>query len=67
MARRIDITVTAIELEAIRRALAGLAAEEAYRRVASNRGPTRIHAAVERVYSKIFEKSPHDTPVRTND
>lgn len=55
----LSITITAFEREALRRALAGLAAEERSRFPGRKR-QSRVEKACETLYEKIFERSPHD-------
>lgn len=53
------IKLTAFEQEALRRALAGLVAEERSRFPGRKR-QSRIEKACETLYEKFFEQSPHD-------
>lgn len=53
----LSITITAIEREALRRALAGLVADERQRFVGRKR-QSRMEQAAERLYEKIFDRSP---------
>lgn len=52
---KISIDVTAIEREALRRAIAGLAADEA-RRWMGRKRPSKIQLACESLYEKLFER-----------
>ena len=66
--RRIDITLTAAEEEALRRALAGLIADQRAKRAWANRGQTKLHDAADRVFDKIFPQlAKTSAPVRGND
>ncbi len=51
----LNVKITAIETEALRRAIANLAAEERARFLARGR-PSRIEQACESLYEKIFER-----------
>jgi len=53
----LNITITAFEEEALRRALAGLVADERQRFFGRNR-QSKVEQAAERLYEKIFEKHP---------
>ena len=55
--KNLSITITATEREALRRALAGLVADERQRFVGRHRR-SRIEQAAESLYEKIFERSP---------
>jgi hypothetical protein len=52
---RIEIEITATEKEALRRAIAGLAADEAKRWLGRKR-PSKIQLACESLYEKIFDR-----------
>jgi hypothetical protein len=56
----LNIRITAAEKEALRRALAGLVAEERARFPGRNR-QSRVEQACESLYEKIFDRSPHDS------
>jgi hypothetical protein len=55
----ITIDITAAEREALRRALAGLVADERARFPGRIRR-SRIEQAAESLYEKVFERKPHD-------
>lgn len=69
MVRRIDIEVAAAEEEALRRALAGLIAEQRSKRAWAKRGQTKLHDAADRVMEKVFPSSTAGicTPDHEND
>jgi len=52
---KLKIEITATEKEALRRAIAGLAADEAKRWLGRKR-PSKIQLACESLYEKIFER-----------
>jgi hypothetical protein len=55
--RTLNITISAEEEEALRRAIAGLVADERQRFVGRKR-QSNMEQAAERLYEKIFERSP---------
>lgn len=55
--KTITITVTAVELEALRRALAGLVADERARFPGRNRR-SRMEEAADRLLDKVFPSKP---------
>jgi hypothetical protein len=57
---RIDINVTAIELEALRRAIAGLLADERARFLGRPKR-SKIELACDTLYEKIFERHPYSS------
>jgi hypothetical protein len=56
---KLTIDITASEREALRRALAGLVADERARFPGRARR-SRVEQACESLYEKIFERPPHD-------
>ena len=63
--KTLNITITAFEEEALRRAIAGLVADERQRFFGRKR-QSRMEQAAERLYEKIFDKHPCE-PVQAAD
>jgi len=55
--KKITIEITAAEMEALRRALAGLVADERAR-FPGRIKRSRLEEAAERLYEKVFERKP---------